>query len=73
MSAKEYALKFTQLCRYTPELVSNMRSRMRKFMFGTFDDLVLEYKGEILNSDMNISRLMVYIQQMGKEKKNMQE
>lgn len=33
MSAKEYALKFNQLCRYDIKLVYNMRSCMRKFAF----------------------------------------
>lgn len=34
MSVKVYALKFLQLSRYAPELVSRQRSKMRKFSSG---------------------------------------
>lgn len=42
MTVKEYALKFHQLSRYAPELVSNMRTRMRKFALGLSRELILE-------------------------------
>lgn len=44
MSLKEYALKFTQLSYYAFEMVSIMRSHMRKFAFGLSNDLALECK-----------------------------
>ncbi|XP_047256146.1 uncharacterized protein LOC124888904 [Capsicum annuum] len=56
MSVKEYALKFTQLSRYAPDLVSNRRSRMRIFTSDLSKDILLEYKGDMLNNDINISR-----------------
>lgn len=62
MSVKEYALKFTQLYCYTFQLVFNIRSGMIKFSSGLSRDLVLEYKAAMLNSDMNISRLVIYMQ-----------
>lgn len=62
MSVKEYALKFTQLSCYAPELVGNMRARMRKFVSSLSDDLVLECKGAMLNRDMDFSRLSVHMQ-----------
>ncbi|WP_368859994.1 hypothetical protein, partial [Microbacterium sp. C7(2022)] len=34
MTVKEYSLKFIQLSRYAPEMVQNMRARIRKFMSG---------------------------------------
>lgn len=73
MSVKECAMKFTQLSRYAPDLVSNMRSKMRKFSWGLSRALVLECKGVMLNSDMDISRLVVYMQQVEDEKKKQAE
>lgn len=69
MSVREYGLKFTQLSRYAPELVSTMRAKMRKFVSGISDEVVLECKGAMLNKDMDISRLMMYAQQVEEEKK----
>ena len=66
-------MKFTQLSHYAPELVSNMRARMRKFASGLNDGLVLECKGAMLNSDMDISRLVVHMQQVEDEKKRQTE
>lgn len=65
----KYALKFHQLSRYAPELVSSMRARMRKFAFGLSRDFIVECKTALLNKDMDISRLVVYMQQVKKEKK----
>ncbi|XP_047251393.1 uncharacterized protein LOC124886603 [Capsicum annuum] len=64
MSVKKYALKFTQLSRYAPELVGNI-----KFASGLSDDLVLEYKGAMLNRDMDFSSLSLHMQKVEEEKK----
>ena len=71
MNVKDYALKFQQLSRYSPELVFNMRSKMRKFASGLSRDLVLECMATRLNNDMDISKLVVYMQQLedGKKRK----
>lgn len=45
---------------------------MRKFVFGLSNNLVFEYKGAMLNNDMDITRLVVHIQQVEKEKKSRQ-
>lgn len=42
---------------------------MRKFVVGLSCDLELECKATMLNNDMKISRLVVYIQQVEDEKK----
>lgn len=55
MSLKEYALKFTQLFYNTPELVSNMKAQISKFVSGLSNDLILGSKEAILNNDMDIS------------------
>lgn len=61
-SLKEYALKFHQFSFYTPNLVSRKKVRIRKFASGLSWDLLLECKAVILNSEIDISRLEVYIQ-----------
>lgn len=68
MSVKEYTLKFTQLSHYASEMLSDMRSRMKIFACGHSNDLVLECKGSILNSDNDISWLVVYMQWVEYEK-----
>lgn len=61
MTFKEYALKFTQLSRYAPKLLGNIRARIRKSTSNLSDNLVLKYKGEILNKDIDIFRLSVHM------------
>lgn len=39
-----------------------MRYRMKEFVSRLSHDLVLEYKAAMLNNDMYISRLVVYMQ-----------
>lgn len=69
ITMKEYALKFHQLSHYASELVSSMRARMRKFTYGLSPELVFECKVVMLNCDIDISRLVVYVQQVEEEKK----
>lgn len=73
MSVKEYVLKFTQLSHYALDLMANIRARMRKFGFGLLDDLILESKEVMLNNDIDLSRLVVYMQLVEDEKKRQAE
>lgn len=66
MIVKGYALKFHQLYRYASELVSSVRARISKFTSRFFYDLVL-------NKYMDISKLVVYKQQVQKDKKKQVE
>lgn len=61
MTVKQYELKFHQLSHYALEIVSSMRVRMSKFDLGLSQDLVLECKLVMLNNDMDICRMVVYI------------
>ncbi|XP_049413164.1 uncharacterized protein LOC125876092 [Solanum stenotomum] len=65
---QEYGLKFTQLSRYAPEIVVDMRGRMSLFVAGLGRLLSKEGRASMLIGDMNISRLMVYVQHVEKEK-----
>ncbi|MDV3184949.1 MAG: hypothetical protein Q8842_01110, partial [Candidatus Phytoplasma australasiaticum] len=61
MSVKEYALKFHQLSRYAPEMVSSMKAKTHKFASGLSHELVLESKATLLITDIDISWLVVYM------------
>jgi len=69
MSVKGYALKFNQLSSYASELVSSIRARIKKFISNLSQYLILESKAALLNKDMDISRLLIYMQQVEEEKK----
>ena len=64
MSAHEYRLKFTQLSRYALEMVKDMRSRMGMFVAGLGRASSKEGRVAILIGEMDISRMMVYVQQV---------
>ncbi|XP_047270309.1 uncharacterized protein LOC124899462 [Capsicum annuum] len=54
--------KERKLYRYAPELVGNMRAHMRKFASVLSVNLVLECKEEMLNRDMDFSKLSGHMQ-----------
>jgi len=56
LSVHEYGLKFTQLSRYAPEMVADMRSRMSLFVAGLSRLSSKEGKTTMLIGDMDISR-----------------
>ena len=68
LSVHEYGLKFTQLSRYSLEVVKGMRSRMSLFVFGLGCASSKEGKAAMLIGYMDISRLIVYVQQVEEEK-----
>ena len=68
MSVHKYRLKFTQLSRYAPEMVKDMRSKMSLFVVGLSHASSKEGRAAMLIDDMDISRMMVYVQQVEEEK-----
>lgn len=69
LTVKEHRHKFIQLSRYALEMVLNMRSKMRKLVFGLGKHVKRECKANLLISDMDICRLMVYAQQVEDKRK----
>ncbi|WMV42359.1 hypothetical protein MTR67_035744 [Solanum verrucosum] len=68
LSVHEYGLKFTQLSQYAPEMVKDMRNKMSLFVAGLGRLSSEEGRATMLIGDMEISWLMVYVQQVEKEK-----
>lgn len=67
MSVQEYSLKFNTLSKYAPMLVADLRARMNMFISGV-SDLINECQTALLIKDMNLARLMIYVEQIEKKK-----
>ncbi|XP_069148119.1 uncharacterized protein [Solanum lycopersicum] len=64
MIVREYSLKFVKLSWYATSLVSNNRDDMRRFLTGINRDLEEECQSAMLHDNMDLSRLMVHVQQV---------
>jgi len=67
-SVYEYSTKLTQLSRYAPEMVANMRSRISLFVVGFSHMSSKEAKAAMLIGDMDIARIMIHVQQVEEDK-----
>ena len=64
MIVREYSLKFVKLCRYATSVVSNSRDEMSRLMTGIAKDLEEECRATMLHDCMDLSKLMVHVQQV---------
>ncbi|XP_070007599.1 uncharacterized protein [Nicotiana sylvestris] len=62
MSVNEYYLKFVSLDKYAPEMVRDMRARVRRFVLGLSDDLFADANIAAQNNDMTITKMVAFIQ-----------
>ncbi|XP_075096333.1 uncharacterized protein LOC142174439 [Nicotiana tabacum] len=62
MSVNEYYLKFVSLAKYAPEMVCDMRARVRQFVLGLLDDLFGDANIAAQNNDMTITKMVAFIQ-----------
>ena len=72
MTVREYFLKFVKLSRYATSLVSNSRDEMSRFLKGIAEDLEEECRAAMLHDNMDLSRLMVHVQQVEESRKRKQ-
>ncbi|XP_075103947.1 uncharacterized protein LOC142178428 [Nicotiana tabacum] len=62
MSVNEYYLKFVSLAKYAPEMVRDMRARVRRFVLGLSDDLFADANIAAQNNDMTITKMVAFVQ-----------
>ncbi|XP_069150392.1 uncharacterized protein [Solanum lycopersicum] len=69
MTVREYSLKCVKLSRYSNSLVSNSRDEMSRFLTGIAEDLEEVCRAAMFHDNINLYRLMVYVQQVEESKK----
>ena len=69
MTVREYSLKFLKLSRYATSLVSNSKDEINRLLTGIAEDLEEECRAAMLHENMNLSRLMVHVQQVEERRK----
>ncbi|XP_069150399.1 uncharacterized protein [Solanum lycopersicum] len=69
MTVREYSLKFVKLSRYATPLISTSREEMSRFLTGINGDLEEECRVAMLRDNMDLSRLMVHVQQVEDSRK----
>ena len=68
-TVREYSLKFVKLSRYATSLVSNNMDEMSRFLTEITIDLEEECRAAMLHDNIDLSRLIVHVQQVEKSRK----
>ena len=63
-------LRFVELHRYATSLVLNSKDKMSRFLTGINGDMDEEYRSAILHDNMDLSRLMVHVEQVEDSRRN---
>ncbi|XP_027774287.1 uncharacterized protein LOC114077987 [Solanum pennellii] len=69
MTVREYSLKFIKLSMYGTSFLSNSRDEMSRFLKGISEDLEEECRDAMLHDSMDLSTLMVHVQQVENNRK----
>ena len=69
MTVREYSLKFVKLSRYATYLVSKRIHKISRFLIGIFEDLKKYCRVCMLHDIMDLSMIMVHVQQMEESRK----
>ncbi|XP_069144466.1 uncharacterized protein [Solanum lycopersicum] len=69
MTIREYSPKFVKLSRYATSLMSNRRDEMSRFLTWITEVLEKECRADMLHDSMDLSRLMVHVQQVEESRK----
>ena len=69
MTIREYSPKFVKLSRYATSLMSNRRDEMSRFLTWITEVLEEECRADMLHESMDLSRLMVHVQQVEESRK----
>ena len=73
ISVHYYSLKFIQLDKYAPSLVSGTRNEMSQFVTGVSNDLQEECHSVMLHDIMNISHLMAHAKRIEEARAKMKD
>ncbi|XP_075095260.1 uncharacterized protein LOC142173546 [Nicotiana tabacum] len=62
ISVNEYYLKFVSLAKYAPEMVRDMRARVRQFVLGLSDELFAVANIAAQNNEITITTMVAFVQ-----------
>src|SRR5688572_21980714 len=64
MSVRDYVLRFSKLSKYAPTMMEDPRVKMGQFVSGLGDTVGSEGQAALLHKEMDLSRLMTYVEQV---------